>query len=202
MEKMVMELYGRIINLEELTTELQKRVEQLESQETLPPKPRTEEETEEIRVTRSISRKHVIDMLRKNNPLLKIEKGNRATGADLIITGQKQEITYSFKAKFYHSKSHEEDFIRGWHSVKKDDVMDEDIKFYIFTVEYNGEYHTWFFDRVHLLALCTKKEADVNDWYGFYFTIENGRNFEARDGEIDVTAYYEKWDLPSKSMGI
>lgn len=196
-EKLVMELFGRVTTLEEANKDLIRRIEQLENDKL---NKNIKEEIEEIKITRSVTRQHVIQELKKNNPEFQISKGNRELGADLIL--KVGNISYPLKANFYHSKSHNEGFVRGWHTVKRDDLPNEDIQFYVFVVEYNSKFHTWLFSRVDLLVYCQQKEVDANNLYHFYFTIKDGKNYEARDGEIDVSRYYEQWDLPSKYMRV
>lgn len=199
-EKMILELFGRVKDLEEQNMDLFARLERLELRSI--PQETTEEETEEARITRSVTRQYVMDKLAKHNPMFKVSKGNRASGSGLILTTKIKEITYTLNAKFYHSKSHESSFVRGWHSIKKEDLTNQDIHLHIFLVEFNGEHHIWIFNRLQLIQLCQRKEADAKGCYYFYFTISDGKNYEARDGEQDVSAFYEQWNAPQKELNI
>lgn len=191
-EKLVMELYGRVATLEDANRELIERIAKLEEyQEGMT----DYSEEENLKITKSVSRNYVMETLKKHNPKFVISKGNRASGADILLKDGKKAST--LKVNFYHSKSFEENFPRGWHTVKKADLDNVEIKFYVFLVVQDGKYYTWLFSREEFIHICKQKEMDANNVYHFYFTIKDGKNYEARDNELDMQPYFEKWDKPS-----
>ncbi|MGG0793284.1 hypothetical protein ABE137_04665 [Brevibacillus laterosporus] len=89
---------------------------------------------EEKRVTRSVARQHAMDMIKKRYQYLNVQKGNRATRVDIILSinggsNKGKELL----GKFYYSKSHL-DHPSGWHTVKEVDLENDDLDFHIFTV--------------------------------------------------------------------
>lgn len=192
MEKLVMELYGRVATLEDANRELLERIEKLEEYQEGTPDYLGEGT---LKITKSVSRNYVMETLKKYNPKFVISKGNRASGADILLKDEKKAST--LKVNFYHSKSFEESFPRGWHTVKKEDLDNVEIRFYVFLVVHDGKYYTWLFSREELIYICKEKEIDANNVYHFYFTIKDGKNYEARENELDMQPYFEKWDKPN-----
>lgn len=193
LEKLVLELFGRVATLEEKNKEITERIDALEKANGV----NFPKEDDEIKITRSKARDYLIENLKKHNPAFDIKKGNREMGADLVVT--KGQLTYPLMANFYFSKSHEESFVRGWHTVKEEDLRNENIHFFVFLVEQNGKFYNWLFDRVSLLVFCkqSKKLLDSKNTYHFYFTVKDGKNYEDRDSEIDALPFYDKWDVPT-----
>lgn len=212
-KKLMMEIYGRVSLLEEENKALTLRIQKLEKNT----KYHELAGEETAKVTRSMAREYVMEKLQEKNPLFNIIKGRRKDGADLVVnliedtdedsasfSLTTNKITYPLKANFYHSKNHEIDYVRGWHTVKKEDLDNENIHFYIFLVEdSNGGFCSWVFSRIDLILFCSNNGKSENqNVYHFYFTKKDGEMYEDRDGKIDVTPYYEKWDVPSQKMGV
>lgn len=192
-EKIILELFSRVKELEGKVATLENKISSFEKNDNI------NESTEDgTKITRSISRRYVMDKLQENNPNFKISKGNRASGADIILTTKRKEITYTLKSKFYHSKSYNPDYVSGWITINKNDITNEDIQFHIFNIEYEKKYYTFFFETVDLLAFIQDKSTDQNDMYHFYFHIKGGKMVECRDDEKDVSQYYNTWTLPTK----
>jgi len=185
----VLDLLERVMHLEE-------KVSLLESELNVIGK---NEDKLENKITRNGSRKYVIEELIKNNPDFAIEKGNRASKADIIFTKQENEITYNLKAKFYHSRSFK-DFPSGWHTVSKDDILNEDINMYIFNIEYQQEFYTFLFSRLDILKFVVNKLKDQNNLYHFYFHVTGGREMEVRDKEKNASKHFNNWTLPSQLL--
>lgn len=211
-EKLVMEIYGRVSVLEEENKNLTSRIKKLEKNT----KGYDLASEETAKITRSVAREYIMAKLQEENPVFDVLKGRRKDGADLVFNLSQNEdedsanfslttkkITYPLKANFYHSKNYESDYVRGWHTVKKDDLDNENIHFYIFIVEDKGSFYSWVFSRVDLILFCRNNNKSENqNTYHFYFTKKDNEMYEERDGKIDVTPYYEKWDIPSKKMRV
>lgn len=188
-DKLILELFSRVV-------ELEGKVEHLES--IINSNNITEDEIEEIekaenKITRSNSRQYVIDKLKEFNPELIIEKGNRAMGNGIVITDKNN--TYLKNCKFYHSKGFHDDFSAGWHTVNEQDLNDTNIHYFIFNVEYKGQFSTYIFTRDELKEFTKDKVKDQSNNYHFYFQIKNDKVLECRDGERDASKYLNRWDV-------
>ncbi|MEW4286701.1 hypothetical protein [Priestia koreensis] len=194
-EKIILDLYDRVVSLE-------KKVADLEVQLVDPKISITEEEmsgaTSE-KITRNSSRQYVMDKLTSENPDFIITKGNRAIKADILLKTTEDEIIYKLKAKFYHSKSFNK-FPSGWHTVRKDDLLNEDIHLFIFNIEFEKNFYTFLFSRQELLSFVTDKTTDQNHLYHFYFHVNEDKAMEVRDQEKDVAPYFNHWKLPSEML--
>lgn len=113
-----------------------------------------------------------------------------------LLTTTKNEITYTLKSKFYHSKSFHE-FPSGWHTVHKEDLINEDVNLFIFNIEFEKQFHTFLFSRQELLSFVNGKTTDQNDLYHFYFHKKD-KIIEVRDQEKDALPFYNHWSLPTE----
>lgn len=194
-EKIILELYERVVSLEDKVSYLEN---QLASQKRV-----TTEEEQPIdsfeKITRNVSRNYVMDKLTTENPEFSITKGNRATKADILLEINQDEITYTLKAKFYHSRSFKE-FPSGWHTVHEDDLVNEDLHLFIFNVEFEKQFYPFLFSRQELLSFVKDKTTDQNNLYHFYFHVYKNKVVEVRDQEKDASFYYNHWRLPSEMM--
>lgn len=196
-EKIILDLYERVVSLEDKVAILEN---QLASQKI----PVQEEELpvdSSRKITRNDSRKFVMDKLTAENPDFLITKGNRAAKADIILITTENEITYTLKAKFYHSRSFKK-FPSGWHTVHEDDLVNEDINLFIFNVEFEKHFYPFLFSRLELLSFVTDKATDQNHLYHFYFHVNKNKVVEVRDQEKDASIYYKHWRLPSEMMNM
>ena len=191
-EKILMELFSRVKELEE-------RVEELEDKISLNNNVIAEDvelENEDIKVTRSYSRQYVIDKLRENNPNLLVTKANRAMGSGILIKDKKSKKELTIK--FYHSKSHNEEYPSGWHTLNEEELTNAGIDGFIFNLEYQKEFYTFIFAASELKEYVKHKDKDQNNNYYFYFNIKEQKAIDYRDGEEDVTKYLNRWGIFSQ----
>lgn len=193
-----MELFLRVKDLETTVETLEKRLNTM---------PITTGEVggvnddETAKITRNTSRQYVINKLKEVNPDYYIEKGNRASGADIVLIDKphdgdlSRDILRNIKANFYHSKSYNQDYPSGWHTVKDTDISNVDIDFFVFNVEYNQEFSAFIFTKCELEKYVENKEMDQNNVYHFYFHIKQGKVVELRDSERDVENFLNRWDI-------
>lgn len=180
MEKLVLELFGRIKDLEE-------RVDKLESEKNL--------ETNIKKVTRKTSRDYTIRKLQEKNEGLYAKKGNKIIKADIILSLDGKDL----KAKYFHSKSYSEAFPAGWYTINIDDIEQNSYDLYIFGLYYKDEFKTFLFTKKDIEEIREKKPMDTNNNYHFYIHIkEDGRILECRDSDIDISKNYENWTLPKR----
>ena len=188
-EKIVLELFARVKELEERVEELEGKILSKDNDTNS-----VSEEESEIKITRNYSRQYVIDKLRENNPNVLVDKANRAMGSGIVIKDKK--VGKTLKCKFYHSKSHNELCPSGWHTVNEDE-LNSDIDIFIFNVEYQREFYTFMLTSSELKDFIREKEKDQNENYYFYFNIKDDKAFEYRDGEREVTQYLNRWNIIS-----
>lgn len=190
-EKIILDLYERVVTLEEKVRILDNKL----ASQNIPFKDETLVNPSE-KITRNVSRKYVMDQLKAENPNFSITKGNRTAKADILLKTTENEINYTLKAKFYHSKSFN-DFPSGWHTLHVDDLVNEDIHLFIFNVEFEKNFYPFLFSKQDLLSFVKDKATDQNNLYHFYFHIKQNKVLEVRDQEKDASIYYNNWRLPS-----
>ncbi|MGP4107934.1 hypothetical protein [Virgibacillus sp. L01] len=185
-DSLVLELFNRVKMLEEKVALLEvEKGNQSSENEVI-----DSDHEQEKKITRSVARQYVIDEIRELNSTFNVIKGNRSTAADLIIKGKS-----TINSKFYYSRSYIEDYPSSWYTVKKNDVTDKAIDLYIFTLAYENEFHTLLITPSELKMLVKDKQPDNSNKYHFYFHKRGERLLEVRDDEINVTKYYERWNI-------
>lgn len=190
MEKLIVELFGRIKELEE-------RVANLEAKNVLQKTIVTvdDELNKEEKITRKVTRKYVIEKLQEKNQGLYAQKGSKSLQTDIVIDMDKKNL----KVKYFHSKSYNKVFTAGWNTVNINDIENIKYDLYIFCIDFNGKFKTFLFTNEDMINLILKKQIDVSGNYHFYIHIkEDGRIVECRDEEIDISKNYENWNLATK----
>lgn len=192
-ENLILDFFSRIITLEEkvksLETEVSLLKEIIEENET----PLENDYDTTTKITRSVSRKYVMDKIKNFNPILSVDKGTRALGSGIVINSPSCiEIT---NCKFYHSKSFHEDFPASWHTINEEDLNDTNIHCFIFNLEHQGKYYTFIFSRTELVSFVSDKVKDQNNNYHFYFHIKHGKVLECRDRDKDVSTFLNRWSV-------
>ncbi|WP_346920784.1 hypothetical protein [Clostridium sp. UBA7339] len=191
-EKIVLELFARVKELEE-------KVEELEDKTSLNNNAISkdmESEDEDIKITRNYSRQYVIEKFRENNPNVLVDKANRSMGGGIVIKDKSSRKI--IKAKFYHSKSYNDECPSGWHTVNEEELLNSDIDSFIFNLEYQKKFYTFIFTTDELRGYVKDKDKDQNNNYYFYFNIKDQKALEYRDGEKDVTKYLNRWGIVSQ----
>ena len=190
-ESVILEFISRVQKLENRVEVLEQKLEETQSEDK---EVVAEEKSEQI--TRSMGRENVMKKLREFNKGLEVDKATRTLGSGIVM---KQGGQVKLKAKFYYSKSHL-DHISSWHTVHQDEIHNANWDVHIFTVSYQGKFHTFFFTHQELKELVKSKHADNASLYHFYFHNKESRMVENRDNEINVDKYYERWTLPSELL--
>lgn len=213
MEKIVLELFSRVKELEEKNLDLELRLNSLlESQKKLELKldSFTNKDSRRFiendvnmekdfsnKIKRSDAQRFVMEMLIAKNKDFIIRKGNRELGCDILI--EKNQMI--FKSNFFHSRNYSQDnLISGWHTVKNEDIENENIDLFIFSINKDSEIHTFIFSRNELINFIKDKTSNSKDFTYFYFIIEEERKIEARDRTIekDSSSFYNIFDLSKK----
>jgi hypothetical protein len=89
-----------------------------------------------------------------------------------------------------------EDF-SSWHTVSTQEIQDERIDLHIFTVFYNKDFYTFFFNKKELEKYIKYKLIDNANLYHFYFQEKN-EYAEIREQEYNVSKYCDRWMLISE----
>lgn len=213
MEKIVLELFSRVKEVEEKNADLECRLNSLlDSHKNLESKlekflsidnqiftendvNREKEISNKIR--RSDAQRFVMEILMTKNKDFIIRKGNRELGCDILI--EKNQMI--FKANFFHSRNYSQDsLISGWHTVKNEDIENENIHLFIFSINKDSEIYTFIFSRNELIDFIKDKTSNSKEFTYFYFIIEGERIIEARDRTIEKNAsqFYNIFDLSKK----
>lgn len=195
LDSLVLELFSRVKSLEE-------KVEMLETKLSDSTDINDQEIEEDYidgdqkKITRSVARKYVIEQIRNSNSSIEVKIAKRNDVGDLILTNNMN----SLDVKFYYSKSHIKEHVSSWHTVKKDEIFNNAINLHIFTVSYDGEFHTFIFTKDELQNFVKNKECGSAELYHFYFHKLGNKLLEVRDGEKDVSKYYERWNFVANML--
>jgi hypothetical protein len=187
-ENVILELFSRVKSLEERVQFLEEKLNDyvdMDDQEM--------EQKGEQKITRSMARQFVINKINEQYPNLHAIKGNRASGADIIIE-VKNNPNKSLKVKFYYSKSYLE-HVSSWHTVSVEDINNNDIDLYIFTVSHQQDFHTFLFTHSDIKHFVVDKSYGNSNLYHFYFHKKHNKIVEVRDHEKDASTYYERWEI-------
>lgn len=195
-EKVILEMLERIKDLEEKVDILEEFKRDLESggqEPETPPGAGEEKNTESGRVR---ARQEVMHILKEKYDC-STRKGNRSEGSGVVATknGKSYGVKVSY-SKSYFDLTRGNYLCCGWHAMIKKE-FDADFAYYIFVVAgENDELYYFMFTRDDLYnTYFTDRDPD-NKKVHFYFRVDpNGRPHEDRDGETDMTAHYNNWDI-------
>ena len=191
-EKFILELFKRIKDLETRIRILEEKSDGREVMQKLTDNGSIK------KITRNAAIHLVIKKLKKNNRQFdEIYKGNRSVEGDIILVRKSNIDNKILRARFFHSKSHKSDYLFGWHTVSKLDTKNENYDLYIFTVAFNAKIYGFLILSFELQKILENKSLNKNNIYNFNFSvIGSDKIVENRDGEVDVSDFYERWELP------
>lgn len=201
MEKLLFEFMSRVKALEEKDYNIQileSRVDELEKKlKELEMKGIEELENnleDDAKVTRTTTRKYIMDQLEKMNPGVSATKGSKAKGSDIILSKNGKDL--NLKIKFYHSKSYNESIPAGWNTVNIEDIQGKKYDLYIFCIAFKNDFKTFLFTNEDMKKITSIKQMDVNNNYHFYIQMtEDGKIVECRDSEKDISKNFENWTI-------
>lgn len=189
LEPLVLELFGRVKDLE-------KKVDFLESALTQVNENEKKKGTDSKKITRSDAQKYLIEKISQLDPSAKVIKGNRSTPGDVVI---KKNDGQEVHVKLYYSRSYNKAHPSSWHTLKESEVLDNhNVDFFIFVVSFEEAFHTFIFRDDELKNFVKDKDSGNAKLYHFYFHIVDGKPLEVRDGEKEVSDYYERWSEMAK----
>ncbi len=194
LNNLLIEFLERVKNLEIRVAELE---EELKNKKNIVSEDQEDqEELEEEKITKTVTRKHVINKIEKNNNGIKAEKGSKAKGSDIILSKNGKKVDISIK--MFHSKSYDEKFVRGWNTLHVDEFKYD---IYIFCVVFEGKVNTFLFTDKEIKAMISEENVDTNNIAHFYIQInEDGKMVQNRGRATDISKNFENWRLISQMI--
>ena len=188
-DKIILELMTRIQSLEQVVSELLQKMSAIE----LNDEPREEGKR---KFSRSYARHIAIEKIKELYPEYESEKALRIKGGGILVNkpGFPQKII-----KFSHSRTfqHQEGwFEHGWHSVLIDEVLYGIYDLCLFSMyDSKGEWHFFLFKPDDISEYSKKNRSGGGNELHLYFSVQGGNAYELREKKVDVTEFYNNWDL-------
>lgn len=201
-EKIILEMLGRIKDLEEKVDMLQEYMREQEDNEGNESEDQDGENvTQETKESgRKLSRREIMRILKEKYGF-SVRKGNRGEGSGIVATrdGKSYNIKVSYSRSYFDYVS-EEVICSGWHTLFEKEIDNPDFPYFIFVVaDAEQKFHYFIFKREDIIKEFDYKVYDANRKLHFYFRVrKDGRPFELRETEKDMSAYYNNWDIFKK----
>lgn len=193
-ERTILEMLERIKILEEKVTILEGYDHELENLDDEEVDAVTQESKES---GRKLSRNEIMKILRDKYGF-NVRKGNRSEGSGIVISknGKPYNIKVSY-SRSYFDYVNEEVICSGWHTVFEKELNNQDFPFFIFVVsDAENKFHYFIFKREDIIHVFDYKVYDSNNKLHFYFRVrKDGRPFELREIEKDMSPYYNNWTV-------
>lgn len=201
-EKIILEMLGRIQDLEGKVAMLQEFMRDQENNED-----NDSEELEDGNMPqetkesgRKLSRQEIMRILKEQYGF-SVRKGNRSEGSGIVATrdGKSYNIKVSY-SRSYFDYVNEEVICSGWHTLFEKEIDNPDFPYFIFVVaDAEQKFHYFIFEREDIVKEFDYKVYDANKKLHFYFRVRSdGRPYELRETEKDMSAYYNNWDIFKK----
>jgi len=196
-EKIMLEMLERIKTLEEKVSFLEDNRNNAEADE--------DEEVGEVPTEtkesgRKLSRLEIMKILSDKYGFA-VRKGNRSEGSGIVASknGKSYNIKVSYSRSYFDYIS-EEVICSGWHTLYEKEIENTDFPFFIFVVsDADNKFYYFIFKREDIIKEFDYKVYDVNRKLHFYFRVkEDGRPVELRETEMDMSAFYNNWEIFSK----
>ncbi|MEG0332523.1 MAG: hypothetical protein RR437_08210 [Clostridium sp.] len=196
-DKIILEMLTRIQELEEKIAYLEDKVDFIGEVDC-----DTEDEdktnvNDENSSGRSLARNEIIKILRDTYGY-KARKANRAEGSGIVISDEidsyRIKISYS---RNYSERIDEETLCRGWHAISSDEILSEEIDYFICIVEEEGEkFHYFIFEREDLINEFADNGFESRNKLHLYLNVrKDGTVVENRGEEKNIIKYYNNWDI-------
>ena len=217
-EKIILELFGRIQELEAKAELLDQRLAKVEGAENLHygyDNDSNVDENDGEKITRSEARVKAIARIKDwyNEPDCLVYPAKRDEGSGIRVDRHHEDGDH-YLIKFYHSKTSLRQYGKyesGLHVVGEDEVESlhrgSHFAIYLFSmVDSQEQWHYFMFTQQELLnfILEDRKEQGVN-LLRLQFSVQDGRAYELydKDNKIDITdKHYNNWDILERVHGI
>lgn len=195
-------MLGRIKDLEEKVDMLQEYQREQENKEDKEGEDvGSENSVQETKESgRKLSRQEIMRILKEQYGF-SVRKGNRSEGSGIVAT--RDGKSYNIKVSYSHSYFdyiNEEVICSGWHTLFEKEIYNPDFPYFIFVVaDAEQKFHYFIFKSEDIIKEFDYKVYDANKKLHFYFSVRNdGRPFELRETEKDMSAYYNNWNIFKK----
>ncbi|MDR1709329.1 MAG: hypothetical protein LBS70_06370 [Candidatus Accumulibacter sp.] len=202
-DKILLEMLGRIKDLEEKVESLEEFRERFESEDDVDDESgRPEGDPRKRAGKNAVSGRNKarleITKILTDKYGFSVRKAYRDEGSGLVATrnGKSCGIKVSYSRSFFEYVN-EDLQCTGWHSVTKKDVENANAAFYVFVVEgENDLFHYFIFTRNDLLDYCFSETDSPTKKTHLYFRVSrSGRPYEARDDMADMSRHYNNWSI-------
>lgn len=199
-EKLLLDLLERVAFLEEKVSELERSQIELEINEVVDTSAKTDIAGDAVvgkQSNRALVLQEVTNILRDKHGF-DVQKGKRADGGGLILFkyGRKSHLKI-LVSRNYMVQPVEPDYEwGGWHTFVPNE--NDQFDYYVFAVKIDENHpaHYFIFDKNKMSEIFGQKEADSNGYVHFYFRKRwNGKLVDAREEEVDMSAFYNNWNL-------
>ena len=209
-EKIILELFGRVQELETNSALLEKRLALIESGSFGgDDEDENKEMTMQDKIKRSKARQDAMDIIkemykdRNYEPYVAKKDEGRGIRVDRLDDDDYLLI------KFYHSKTFPRQsgkYESGWHVLDAEEVRrGNHYSLYLFSmVDTKGEMHYFMFTQQELLNyFLSHRESDLDDdLWRLQFSIQDGNAYELRETPIPITEHYNNWSKLGQLHGI
>lgn len=209
-EKIILELFGRVQELETTVSLFEQRLTAIEGDnDVCNGSEENKKMTAQDKIKRSEARQNAMDIIREfyqdKNYEPYVAKRNEGSG---IRVDRLDDDDYLL-IKFYHSKTFPRQagkYDSGWHVVDAEEIRrGTHLSLYLFSmVDSAGEWHYFMFTQQELLDYFSnhrEKEID-DDLWRLQFSVQDGVAYELREELNPVTEHYNNWGKLGQLHGI
>ncbi|MCL1819241.1 MAG: hypothetical protein FWG36_01145 [Oscillospiraceae bacterium] len=204
-EKIILELMGRIQDLEGSVKSLDQRLLLVEEENVL----NTDLETDgQGKFTRSQAREVTIEKIQEIFPDYFPSKASRNEGSGIKLS--KPDSPRPLIIKFNHSRGYplepglsdqSGDYERGWHIVRVSEVVGSIYDLCLFSMyDSDGNWNYFLFSPDELGIYNEENRQNHGDELWLYFSVQGNHAYELREGKIDVTNHLNNWKLIESYM--
>ena len=208
-EKIILELMGRIQNLEETVGALDQRISLMEGE--------ADERIDSVsvsnpeKITRTAARKEAMDKIQELYPDYYVSTASRSEGSGIKVIKGDSEPKRAVIIKFYHSKiylpnsgltNQSGEYEHGWHIVRLDEVIGSIFDFCLFSMcGSNGRWHFFLFEPDQLGVYNDENRKKRDDELWLNFSVQGDFAYELREEKNDVTEHLDNWDVLENYKG-
>jgi hypothetical protein len=192
-EKILVELYYRIKNLEKDVEKLKTAVVMQNTKSKEPRDVATADDDTKNR--RAQSRNNAMDALRRRLPDYIVMKAIRQEGGGIKIVSRYDSVK-PVLIKFSYSKCyHKREIEHSWFTIQLNEI-DGVVDYCLFAMlSSNNEWQYFMFRTAELVDLCRAYHENDGNNVHLYFAIEEGEAFEIRYDRANVTRNWNNWDI-------
>lgn len=197
-DKILMDVLGRVIELEDKMSVLQAKVDELDKTnhgelvEEIIADSRDQEER-----TGAATRRDAVEALKEKLQKHHIDYKITGPNRPMFVIGS-DGTDKRFRLWASRNDLPENEVFSSWHTVDAKDVESGDYDFFVLSVEDEKGTPVFFVLTLEQMRAVAKKKITSGGSYWIYIqrTAPGSKKFiEVRDGDIDFTPYYEQWSV-------